>query len=758
MAINLGSIFFGIQAITTGFQQAAAQVALLGAAAAAAANQHRAAQQAINQHSTSIQSLARASSLVTGPLSGVGYRITVLGELFTSANLRLGLFVAGMVGAAYGFTKLSEAAIKNEIDLAHHKAQLLAVLGSTQAVDQQMKYLMDTANKFGVPFDEVANNFVRLQLAARGTRLEGEGIDEVFQNIIAYSSKFQLSQEQLTTVLGHVETALSRGRIQWREVQQVLSHDIPDAANLAAKAMGMTRAEFDIHTKRGDVLSDDFWLKFSRQINIANGIDVAKPADSLAASLNRLKNAQSAMLREFDNALGIGESYHKTIDRITIALDYMRDHMRELLTIISTVGAAMLATFAVGKAYAGLLLLAEGVVALKNVILGLNVAMALSPAGLLVKALQALVVVGAALYAMNKAKDSMEGTFKERSGDMFKDPAKITVHPIDPLEESGPDKRIRLAKESIARFTSESNRQFNAMKEGPQALQDALEQIDIEKKIEGWRKALEENGLTDLFDEITPRVNAAREAFTKLRDAQKADKDFVTTLQLMQTTFDDLGKTGVGNFVDAVMKGTDLATAFKNTWSSVLSTLYKQILQLAVVAPILNMLFGAKNPTITAGTPGSGIGGILGNWLGSAFGGSPGGANMGIENQSPTLTLHGGSAASSYRYVNPNIFSGAPRLHGGLTSGEYPAILQSGEEVIPRGGRTSSGVEVHVHEAPGQPTSQIASKTPDGRIRLDIMMKQLARDAVAEDVSKGGSLGLMFERRYGLDRTKGMAA
>ncbi len=36
--------------------------------------------------------------------------------------------------------------------------------------------------------------------------------------------------------------------------------------------------------------------------------------------------------------------------------------------------------------------------------------------------------------------------------------------------------------------------------------------------------------------------------------------------------------------------------------------------------------------------------------------------------------------------VNPLLFFGAPRLHGGLMPGEYPAVLQQGETVVPRGG------------------------------------------------------------------------
>jgi hypothetical protein len=53
------------------------------------------------------------------------------------------------------------------------------------------------------------------------------------------------------------------------------------------------------------------------------------------------------------------------------------------------------------------------------------------------------------------------------------------------------------------------------------------------------------------------------------------------------------------------------------------------------------------------------------------------------------MFMHGGGIVGSdgaARMVNPMLFAGAPRLHSGLSADEYPAILQRGEAVIPRGG------------------------------------------------------------------------
>lgn len=49
-----------------------------------------------------------------------------------------------------------------------------------------------------------------------------------------------------------------------------------------------------------------------------------------------------------------------------------------------------------------------------------------------------------------------------------------------------------------------------------------------------------------------------------------------------------------------------------------------------------------------------------------------------------------GETAAPMRFVHPSIFAGAPRLHTGLREDEYPAILQRGEKVTPKGESESS--------------------------------------------------------------------
>ena len=43
-----------------------------------------------------------------------------------------------------------------------------------------------------------------------------------------------------------------------------------------------------------------------------------------------------------------------------------------------------------------------------------------------------------------------------------------------------------------------------------------------------------------------------------------------------------------------------------------------------------------------------------------------------------------GKTTTASRALPANVFAGAPRLHSGLRPGEVPAILEEGEEIIPK--------------------------------------------------------------------------
>lgn len=107
--------------------------------------------------------------------------------------------------------------------------------------------------------------------------------------------------------------------------------------------------------------------------------------------------------------------------------------------------------------------------------------------------------------------------------------------------------------------------------------------------------------------------------------------------------------------------------------------------------------------------------------------------------------FHGGGVVGSGgagRRVPAGVFVGAPRLHGGLMAGEYPAILQRGETVTPKGGWSGGPTNIRIINN-GQPVEQDGpprQRGPD----IEIMIKS----AVGKGIARGDYDGAMGGR-YG---------
>ena len=127
-------------------------------------------------------------------------------------------------------------------------------------------------------------------------------------------------------------------------------------------------------------------------------------------------------------------------------------------------------------------------------------------------------------------------------------------------------------------------------------------------------------------------------------------------------------------------------------------------------AAVLEPLFGT-------GKTGPGEFGVVGDAAKSVFGGSGGLSLSSISGVFGKLFHEGGTVGDggSGRWVSPGAFAGAVRYHeggiAGLLPGEVPAILQQGETVIPKDGRTPGGGHtIHVHIQTPDPAAFKASQ------------------------------------------------
>lgn len=258
------------------------------------------------------------------------------------------------------------------------------------------------------------------------------------------------------------------------------------------------------------------------------------------------------------------------------------------------------------------------------------------------------------------------------------------------------------------------------------------------KPLESWQ------ALSDAManaDEGVPAITRTTDATNDLGDAlatagakgKKAKDEIATGWGAVSKGLADYAKDamnwgkGLGDTLVGAFRGAEDAFRnftktgkfdFKGMIASILSDLATLAFRSAVLGPLANALAGAF------GGGGGGLGGVLAS------------------------IFHTGTNAAGYsqgpaREVPAAAFLNAPRFHKGLSwlkSDEFPAILQRGERVIPRGGDGGGGgmAFAPVFNIDARGAQQGVAEQIDARMRAYTPeMKRMAEQAIAEARIRG---------------------
>ncbi|WP_234843987.1 hypothetical protein [Sinorhizobium meliloti] len=191
--------------------------------------------------------------------------------------------------------------------------------------------------------------------------------------------------------------------------------------------------------------------------------------------------------------------------------------------------------------------------------------------------------------------------------------------------------------------------------------------------------------------------------------------------------YSNITQSSFSTFIDDLRSGTSVADAFRNALDRVID--------------------GLINMTIEATFASRGFENLFSQLAG--FGGFGGLGQFGIASGGGIGLYHGGGIVGPghgpRRNVNPLMFANAPRLHNGLLPGEFPAILQRGEMVIPRsmvkrgGGTMIDNSQTSYGDITVNVPGQVVASDDEGK-RLGIMINRAVERVLVSEGRPGGIL------------------
>lgn len=184
--------------------------------------------------------------------------------------------------------------IEVNVQLEQFQAGLRAVNGSSIDAGKDFEYLRSVADRLGLSVDALSGGYVRLVASAKGTVLEGQATRDIFEAVNRAMAAVGASTADTNGALAAVTQTVSKGKVQMEELRGQLGDRLPGALQIAARAMGLTTAEFEILVKKG-LAAEEFLPKFAAELNRTFA---SAQFDGYQSSMNRLRNAIDDLLRQ----------------------------------------------------------------------------------------------------------------------------------------------------------------------------------------------------------------------------------------------------------------------------------------------------------------------------------------------------------------------------------------------------------------------------------------------------------------------------
>ncbi len=351
----------------------------------------------------------------------------------TMSDLQSSIMKVGAgIGIAFGLNEIKNFAM-DVIDTGSKLETLNNVINYTSlnAADaaENHAFLQRMIHDYKLPVMETTEGFSSMNAALMGSALQGEKARKIFEGVTTGVTAMHLSGAQANQVFMALNQMVSKGTVQSQELKLQLGNALPGAFQLAAKAMGMTTAQFTKQVEAGNVLANDFLPKFAQALQDKFGGAIPTAVQSTVAKMTDMHNSfielKQTIFNDMESAIKAGiDRLKRFVKGLKDVWGWLMEHkrlIRDVATALGIAGAAwltykgiMLGALIVTKAsvlwetiqYASITLLGDGMLtasaatkAWTGMQILLNAAFAANPIGFVITAIAA--VTAAVIYAYN---------------------------------------------------------------------------------------------------------------------------------------------------------------------------------------------------------------------------------------------------------------------------------------------------------------------------------------------------------------------
>jgi tape measure domain-containing protein len=202
-------------------------------------------------------------------------------------------------------------------------------------VDTAIDGLRNRADELGISFRESTKQYAQFQIVTTGSPLQAQG-DDIFEGFQSALAVRQTNPQQQTETFRAINQMAARSVLSVEEFTQQLTESggLYDALIVAARAMGMTTAEFYQQASAGQLLSQDVIPRLAAEYERLSAGGIGASSKTLQAEMNRYQNNIEQLSMSTGEKLG-GVAY-PSLQLLNTLLKGLNDN----LGLVATVGAS----------------------------------------------------------------------------------------------------------------------------------------------------------------------------------------------------------------------------------------------------------------------------------------------------------------------------------------------------------------------------------------------------------------------------------
>lgn len=234
-------------------------------------------------------------------------------------------------------------------DVARETSRVITALknvsNGTKGFADNLRFVNDMANKYGLEVNALTGNFAKFTASATQANMPMEQQKKVFESLSRASTAFGLSAEDTNGVFLALSQMMGKGKISSEELRKQMGERIPIAMQAMAKAAGVSMAGLEKLLQQGKLMSSEIIPKFADALNeMIPNVDT----DNLETSLNRLSNTFGDIV----NASGFQNKYKALIDGLISLLQAASKNVQNIIVgIVAAIGFVV--TNGLTKVYRG---------------------------------------------------------------------------------------------------------------------------------------------------------------------------------------------------------------------------------------------------------------------------------------------------------------------------------------------------------------------------------------------------------------------